>query len=225
MGQNSLVYRVLKAKCFPKIDFVNASLGNNPFFTWHSVMAAQHLVRKGPRWRVNNGESIRVWGEKWLPTSSTYTAISPRLFLQADTRVSELIEESTASWKTSIVDALFLSHEAQTIKSIPLSSRLPADRLVWTETLNGLFSVSSCYKLASYRRIRVRVRRVTTFVEFWRKLWHLPIPHKIRHFGWRACHEVLPTKVNLKKSESAGHILWSCSTAQEAWGHSKMARS
>lgn len=47
MGQNSLVYRVLKAKYFPKIDFLNASLGNNPSFTWRSVMAAQHLVRKG----------------------------------------------------------------------------------------------------------------------------------------------------------------------------------
>lgn len=148
MGQNSLVYRVLKAKYFPKSDFVNASLGNNPSFTWRSVMAAQHLVKKGLRWRVGNGESIKVWGDKWLPTSSIYTAVSPRLFLQADTRVSELIEASTASWKSSIVDALFLSHKVETIKSIPLSSHLPADRLVWTETLSGLFSVSSYYKLA-----------------------------------------------------------------------------
>ena len=52
MDHNSLVYRVLKAKYFPRSDFVNALLGNNPSFTWRSVMAAQHLVRKGLRWRV-----------------------------------------------------------------------------------------------------------------------------------------------------------------------------
>ena len=104
-------------------------------------------LEKGLRWRVGNGESIRVWADKWLPTSSTYTVISPRVFLQANTRVSKLIEASTTSWKTSIVDALFLSHEVETIKSIPLSSRLPANKLVWTKTSNGLFSVSSYYKL------------------------------------------------------------------------------
>lgn len=60
MDHNSLVYRVLKAKYFPRSDFVNALLGNNPSFTWRSVMAAQHLVRKGLRWRVGNGERIRV---------------------------------------------------------------------------------------------------------------------------------------------------------------------
>ena len=82
-----------------------------------------------------------------MPTSPMYIVVSPRLFLQFDTRVSELIDAATASWKTSIVDALFLSHEAETIKSIPLSSRLLADRLVWSEMSNGLFSVSSAYDL------------------------------------------------------------------------------
>ena len=31
MGQNSLMYQVLKAKYFPNCEFVQASLGNNSF--------------------------------------------------------------------------------------------------------------------------------------------------------------------------------------------------
>ena len=54
-------------------------------------MAAQHLVKKGIRWNVGNGDSIRVWGDKWLPSPSTFRITSPRQLLHVETRVSELI--------------------------------------------------------------------------------------------------------------------------------------
>ena len=41
MGQNSLVYQVLKAKYFPNYEFGQVSLGNNPSYTWQIIMAAQ----------------------------------------------------------------------------------------------------------------------------------------------------------------------------------------
>ncbi|KAK9997417.1 hypothetical protein SO802_022103 [Lithocarpus litseifolius] len=74
----------------------------------------------------------------------------------------------------------------------------------------------------------------------WKSLWRLPIPHKARHFAWRACREALPTKVNLRrrkvliddscewckeKPETAGHALWSCPRAQEVWECSKLVLS
>ena len=48
-SQNSLFYRVLKAKYFPRREFVQASLGNNPSFTWRSIMTTQNLVKEGLR--------------------------------------------------------------------------------------------------------------------------------------------------------------------------------
>ena len=106
-------------------------------------MAAQYLVKKGIRWNVGNGDSIRVWGDKWLPSPSTFRITSLRLFLQTETRVSELISHDVAAWKTQIIDAIFLPHEAELIKSIPLSSCLPEDTIVWAATPNGLFTVRS----------------------------------------------------------------------------------
>ena len=110
-------------------------------------MAAQYLVKKGIRWNVGNGDSIRVWGDKWLPSPSTFRITSLRLFLQTETRVSELISHDVAAWKTQIIDAIFLPHEAELIKSIPLSSCLPEDTIVWAATPNGLFTVRSAYRL------------------------------------------------------------------------------
>ena len=100
------------------------------------------------RWRVGNGSDIRIWGDKWLPASSTFKIASPRQFLHHDTRVSGLIDYTTASWKSSVLDSLFLSHEAELIKGIPLSSRLPDDRLIWAKASNGKFSVKSTSNLS-----------------------------------------------------------------------------
>ena len=161
---------------------VPASMGNNPSYTWRSLMAAQNLVKEGLRWRMGNGASIHVWEDRWLPVLSTYKVTSPRMFLQADILVQELINEDTTEWKSSVIDALFLPHEADIIKSIPISSRLPPDKLIWTETRNGLFTVRSVYHLARTRSAsnsRGTSSDNSTLKRFWKMIWSIPVLHKI----------------------------------------------
>ena len=184
-NKNSLVYNVLKSKYFPNSEFSEATLGSNPSFTWQSIMAAQKIVKHGLRWRIGNGERVRVWGDKWLPTPSIYQVTSPRLFLHAETMVCDLIDRDHACWKTGAVDTLFLPHEAEEIKKIPLSSCLPADRQIWACSPNGVFNVRSAYWVAR------EMGRLNNFIsgsdegrtgKFWTKIWKIQVPHKIRHF-------------------------------------------
>ena len=201
MGGNSLVYRVLKAKYFPTCDFVHASIGHNPSYTW-SLISPQTLVIEGLRWRVGNGANIKVWQDKRLPQVSSRIVISPRMFLSANTMVADLIDSSTAKWKTEVIDSLFIAYEAELIKSIPLSATLPAEKIVWFETTNGNFIIRSSYKLA-FSLFKSRNCGTTSdgslLRKFWKKLWSSPIPHKVRHFCWRACRDTLPTKVKLRR--------------------------
>ena len=53
-----------------------------------------------------------------------------------------------ASWKINVLDALFFPYEVDVIKGIPISSRLPTDKLIWVEAPNGKFSVKSTYGVA-----------------------------------------------------------------------------
>ena len=110
-------------------------------------MAAQHVMKQGIRWNMGNGEHIYVWGDKWLPSPSTIKVVSPRLFMHADIRVSKLISHEPVGWKVQVIDTLFLPHEVDIIKSIPLSTNSPPDKLIWATT-NGLFSVRSAYRVA-----------------------------------------------------------------------------
>ena len=67
----------------------------------------------------------------------------------------------------------------------------------------------------------------------WSALWKMKVPSsKIKVFGWRDCHDILPTRVNLAKckiisdnvchcckcvSENAVQAIWECGTAQDVW--------
>ena len=108
MGGDSLVYRVLKAKYFPMSDFVHASIGHIPSYTWRSLISAQSLVIEGMRWRVGNGANIKIWQDKWLPGVSSHRVLSPRLFLSADMNVADLIDTGTVRWKIEVIDCLFI---------------------------------------------------------------------------------------------------------------------
>ena len=66
-------------------------------------------------------------------------------------------------------------------------------------------------------------------------------PQQIKVFGWRVCHDILPTRRNLKKKwilmdelcllcalsqESTIHALWECTVAQGVWhGSVRVLRS
>lgn len=102
-------------------------------------------MKHGLWWKIKNGEQVRIWGDIWLPTPSTYKVTSPRMFLQAQKPVSDLIDKESASWKTEVIDALFLPHEAEEIKSIPLSAHLLADKQIWAFSSHGVFTVCSAY--------------------------------------------------------------------------------
>ena len=139
-------------------------------------MVAQELVKRGVMWREGNGRDVRVWGDRWLPCSSSHGVISPRLFLHEDTRVGELIDTEGKCWKSSGVDSIFLPHEAEAIKSIPLSVRLPPDKLVWAKTTNSKFTVKNAYRLAvslSSSDSSGSASNCSQLRRFWRRLWGL----------------------------------------------------
>ena len=154
--------------------------------------------------------------------------------------MGELIDHENVRWKTEALATLFLPYKVNIIQSIPLRSRFPEDKIVWAETSNGKFSVRSAYIVAT--RLSSNPNSGTSSDmglsrQFWKRLWALSLPHKTRHFTWRACRDILPTKVNpLKRKavqdslcdgcrlevETTGHTFISCSRAREVWACSKI---
>ena len=89
---NSLFYRVFQAKYFPNGDFLLATLGTKPSYAWRSIFAAQQIVRKGSNWRIGNGAKVQIWGDRWLPLSSTYKVVAPCTNIGTELPMATLID-------------------------------------------------------------------------------------------------------------------------------------
>jgi hypothetical protein len=96
--------------------------------------------------RVGDGHSIKIWGDKWLPNIGSLNFSSESDFL-CDAKVSNLIDVSIKGWNCYLIDSYFSAYVAKMIKSIPLCTSLPPDKIIWNGISNGLFSVRSAYHL------------------------------------------------------------------------------
>ena len=145
---SSLFNKVYKAKYFPGCDFVEANLGSQPSYAWHSIMAAQLLVRRGMCWQVGDRERIHIWRDKWILSPCTYRIITPEKQLPQGPWVKNLIKGYSKEWDDNFIRQTFMPQDADAILSIPLSARGAQDRVVWAENKSGKFSVKSVYWLA-----------------------------------------------------------------------------
>ncbi|KAI5336083.1 hypothetical protein L3X38_026217 [Prunus dulcis] len=58
---NSLIARMLKARYFPNSDFLAASSGLLPSFTWQSLLWGRDLLRLGLRWLIGDGRLVNIY--------------------------------------------------------------------------------------------------------------------------------------------------------------------
>ena len=197
--QSALLYKVYKARYFPHGDFLTAELGNNPSFAWQSIFSTQSIVHKGYRWQVGNGASIDIRRDKWLPSPDTFKVISPPVALPIGMTVDNLIDPHHGTWQGDLILHTFSPDDARSIISIPLSSRLPSDWLIWAYTSKGNFTVRSAYRIALSSSSDQRPKNSSSGnrSSFWKNVWRLNVPNKIKSFAWQASRKILPTKDNL----------------------------
>jgi hypothetical protein len=103
----SLVAKIMKAKYFSGSSILEAKLGTRPSFAWRSIISSCDLLREGLVWRVGNGEKIRIWKDKWVPSPSTFSVHSPPTFLDPNEKVSKLIDMQSKWWNVPLLESIF----------------------------------------------------------------------------------------------------------------------
>ena len=146
--------------------------------------------------------------------------------------VAALIDQDLHAWRADFIMDMFEREDVETICRIQLSRRHVEDCIIWMHQRKGIFTVKSAYKVAravlSEGKV-VESSRGCAGKDVWPAIWKLRIPNKIQVFGWRACNEILPTKLNLCKRkiivdamcpiclrflESVVYVLWDCGAAR-----------
>jgi hypothetical protein len=193
---SSLLTRVLKAKYFPRRDFLDAHLGHNPSYTWRNLWSTQHLLTLGHRWKIGDGSKINVWNMSWLRNLPSLKPSTPPPRDYEDLKVSDLLISGSTYWNHNLVHSLFNHVDAAAILSTPLYNRQREDSRIWKATNDGSHSVKSAY------RICIEILHESLQVQKFHSLeapLAPPCPPRVRAFLWRAAHQCLPTRDNLSK--------------------------
>lgn len=232
-NQDSLFGRFFKSKFFPQGTIFDAK-ENRGSFAWKSILKGRDTIKKGMKWRIADGRSVRIFKDHWLPHQNHGRVLSPIGVHCPETRVSSLIDEDLWCWKVDVIDQMFLPFEANMVKAIPLGLNRTSDTIFWPKTRNGMYSVQTGYKLLmesdeidgegpSDSGVRKTV---------WKKIWQLQVPNRVRSLMWRAGSNSLPTKTNLFRQklvsdsccsnckmdpEDTLHALWSCPSLTPIW--------
>lgn len=205
-------------------------LGENPSFIWRSVWSASKLLKRECRWRIRNGQKVRICGMPWLLDENNAQIQTPMPDNGENLLVANLLEPSGASWDVEKVAGMFNVADQRAIFQIPLSIRQAEDELIWFLETRGQYSVRSGYKLLRSMYADNPPNDVEEFL--WKSIWQIHAPSKFVNLLWRAARGCLPTREALHRRhissevhcpfclqniETSIHVLVSCDFAKAAW--------
>ena len=141
----------------------------------------------------------------WLPTSGLRRPV-PCTRPDPPQWVSELIDQTIASWDRGKLLEFFTPANVEAITSIPLSTRCQEDFWAWHFEKRGFFSVRSAYRMLINRKFLVgnagTLDRQVAKKE-WSTLWGIRVPSKVCVFLWRLARCSLPSTHHRNMAEIA----------------------
>ncbi|XP_050211971.1 uncharacterized protein LOC126662130 [Mercurialis annua] len=227
----SLIYQVYQSKYFPTTTILEGKLSGRPSWGWRSLLWGRELLIQGLRWQINDGSTLNYFKEPWIPGNYPFLPKARTTQQQTTGVISDLINQTTRNWKTSMILEIFAQDDARTILALPLSYWPHPDKLIWHHTRDGNYTVKSGYHIAHNKGLREYQSTIPHLSKpDWKLLWGLQIPNKIKVFIWRCLHEGLPTGMALhqrlllppnckfcEETESLTHLLLSCPFARQVW--------
>lgn len=225
INANPLVSEIMKARYYPKTDFLDAQMGHNPSYMWRSLMAAMEVLKAGARRKIGDGLSTKVWNVPWLPSSENGFMTTDMPHQMSQVLVNGFMCNEGKRWDLEVLNDVCNSRDMDLIKRIPIPLVDMQDSRYWYFEDSGHFTVKSCYRW-------IQGEMDDTNQKFWKILWSLKLPCKVTNFLWRVNKGVLPTLYALAGKvvivndrcpwchnalETDVHVLFTCEFAKTVW--------
>ncbi len=104
------------------------------------------MLQEGLLWRIGDGTQVKIWGDRWIPSTNSHIIQSPSHVLRQDAKVCEIIDADTKWWNIPLIEQIFPTEIVEQICSIPISPLVMQDRLVWAGTVSRI-DTSLCAEL------------------------------------------------------------------------------
>ncbi|KAI9161611.1 hypothetical protein LWI28_019065 [Acer negundo] len=220
---NTLAAKVLKCCYFPDSSILQASEVSSSSYLWKSFLWGKILLDVGSRWRIGNGRSVLIYHQRWLPRPISFMIQSPQIL--DNLAMVESIKFPSGLWNAPLIRSSFWPEEAEVILNLPCSNPSVLDFFLWHYKKLGSYSVRSGYHIGYELEANSGSSGLKLDVSWWKFLWRLKIPSKVKVLIWRACLNWVPFNGNLgnrgikvdpcypvchSSPESSFHALWGC---------------
>lgn len=199
VNPNSLVTKIFKARYFKHSDIMEASIGSNPSFIWRSLCWGRNVLNNGLLWKVGTRANIRARKDAWIPGIAS-RRFSSSISFDSNTQVDKLILPHN-QWDIQKLKNIFLPFEVEAIKHIPIPRNKPDDSRYWRFEKKRLYTVKLGYKIYFTFDGKGSSSQPNTSSphssHWWKKIWKLNIPHKVKIFVWKVSHDIIAIKSNL----------------------------
>uniref|UniRef100_A0A803MII4 PPM-type phosphatase domain-containing protein n=1 Tax=Chenopodium quinoa TaxID=63459 RepID=A0A803MII4_CHEQI len=147
-------------------------------------------------------------------------------------KVSDIIDHQTGQWDVREMGLHLAATDIADIMNIPLLPSPSPDIPVWKFTKNRVFSVKSAYWFGMDSPSSAENLHNE---DYWKPLWLVEGPPKLKHFLWRASHRALAVGKELHRrhmrdtrtcqrcnvdEESVVHAIFQCPTSCKVWEES-----
>jgi len=66
------------------------------------------IINKGSCWRIDNGNTVQVWKDNWIPTHNGFKVITTPTDQTQDIMVHDLMDQDPPRWNSDILGAHLL---------------------------------------------------------------------------------------------------------------------
>ncbi|KAL5774533.1 hypothetical protein ACOSP7_012090 [Xanthoceras sorbifolium] len=172
-------------------------IGANFVSLWRQVMEAKRdlnalLTREDIYWKQRSRVSWLQNGDR--NTRFFHSQASKRKKIN---NISSLFDSHGGGWDVDLVREVFFLEDAEAILSLPFSVSGVPDSLQWHYSKDGHYSVKSGYYVGLTLKEIPSSSESGSLASWWKFIWSISVPPKVKLFLWRAAKDWLHTNVNL----------------------------
>lgn len=219
---NSILAKLFKARYYKDTHLLQGTSKRYQSYGWSSIMVGINLLRRGSRFIIGNGVSVRLYEDHWLPTDP------PRCATRM-TNTQHLMETVRLDYARQLLN----EEDFQLMLMIYLPQTKTDDFLVWPFNPSGNYTVKSGYKreMLELSRTSPDLLRPRGDPLLKKQIWTLPILPKLKHFLWRLITLALGTNtiqgvclwiasalvVLVPRPETVNHLFFMCPLSVQTW--------
>lgn len=231
---DSLFARIMKARYFKDCFVLDAKERPYQSDGWSSLLVGIALLKKGTRYIVGDGKTIRVASDSLL---DTHPPRPIRLSRETENITLDKFIKSRGEhryWDEHMINTHISPEDQPFLRRIHLPREVSKDSLIWNYNKSGDYTVRSGYWLNTHDPGYVGPYTVMPHgsLEIKNRRWKLPIQPKIKHFLWKALSKALATATRLSSrgvaidtkcprclgaEETINHVLLTCPFSTVVW--------